>query len=171
MNAGADGSKQKVRKIKKLKNYTSQPHLQISSPNSRWIYWPFSSVRVSSCSLKWTISMRRRSSQCAPCRLQWNHQYGDTFQQKSRHLLIISQQLIREMFGAQPQSCHGNRHVNRHVTTRRSRTATVPVVLRTMTWRLLPLPPPPLPSVLTARSTSSSEIRTTVSAPTEGMIA
>lgn len=40
------------------------------APYNGTIHRPFSSVRVSSCSLRWTISMRRRSSQCAPCRLR-----------------------------------------------------------------------------------------------------
>lgn len=38
------------------------------------VHRPFSSVRVSSCSRRWTISMRRRSSQCAPCWSDYDRQ-------------------------------------------------------------------------------------------------
>lgn len=48
------------------------------------VHRPFSSVRVSSCSLRWTISMRRRSSQCAPCWSDYGRQQQQTFKKRTK---------------------------------------------------------------------------------------
>lgn len=56
------------------------------------VHRPFSSVRVSSCSLRWTISMRRRSSQCAPCWSDYDRQ--QTFKKRTLWKILSSLDVV-----------------------------------------------------------------------------
>lgn len=147
------------------------------------IHRPFSSARVSSCSLRWTISMRRRSSQCAPCRLDVNCQQtqtvkaGDTYGHflSSRpsfasegflicHLAQLPQTLIYMLPGA--IICYKTKNLDKKQQRLQTNvlqpewTARTVIILGVLlgmrSWTRVPLPQPPLLSVWTARCTSSS---------------
>ena len=90
MTEDAGGSREHVRKSRIKHVSQSKESVQENCLNKDvMIHRPFSSVRVSSCSLKFTMSMRRRSSQCAPCRRvpQWTRM-------SRRHMKVIPNQVI-----------------------------------------------------------------------------